>query len=91
MPGHDASEARRGGLRSMGVEFPVNGDPVKLHGLVHPAGWSFWRCECMACGYRSPEYKTPGQARQACKTHATGVRHRRNVRWAEVQRSEALR
>lgn len=61
----------------MGFEFPVPGDPVKLHGLIEQEGGEpFWRAECMACGYRSTGAATPSAARQLAVRHAAGLGHR---------------
>jgi len=66
-------------FRSMGIEFPVDGDPVGLHGFIDEAGRSRWRAECRACGYRSPPYSTPGYARSRAVAHAKQVGHRDRV------------
>jgi succinate dehydrogenase/fumarate reductase-like Fe-S protein len=67
----------------MGFELPVEDDPVKLHGLVDADHVSFWRAECMACGYCSSRFDAPGKARQACKAHARTNAHRIRLMWAE--------
>lgn len=72
-------------LRSLGVEFPVDNDPVKLHGLVDHVS-TFWRAECMPCGYRSQRFDTPAKARARCKAHAASHAHRNAVASAAAAR-----
>lgn len=77
-------------LRSVNVEFPVEGDPTKLHTLDGMTGFvgAVWRVECMACGYRSSPYTRPAEGRKQAVRHANGASHGVRLRRALASREQ---